>query len=52
MNDAYAAEREEARATRFSLAEKDRVPRHPHADLGMCGDIDDAITDGRDSLDR
>ncbi|CPW52984.1 hypothetical protein [Mycobacteroides abscessus] len=47
MNDAYAAEREEARASRFGMTEMDRASRHPHADLGMCGDREDARDDYR-----
>ncbi|EIU09889.1 hypothetical protein MA5S0422_2810 [Mycobacteroides abscessus 5S-0422] len=42
MDDPYAAEREEARAARASMSEMDRAAMHLDADLGMCGDREDA----------
>lgn len=47
MNDTYAAEREEARAVRLAMTEMDRASWHPHTDLGMCGDREDARDDYR-----
>ncbi|SKT51609.1 Uncharacterised protein [Mycobacteroides abscessus subsp. massiliense] len=47
MNDVYAAEREEARGARFGMSEMERAPRHPRADLGVCGDKEDARDDYR-----